>query len=76
MVLYPAPAEFEAALGTPVEAVLLRLDPAAPDGYARGFAPDFGMPRERHLAYAFTWFALAATLLAIWVGTNLTRRET
>lgn len=75
LLLYPAPAEFQAALGAPIEPELLRLDPAAPDGYARGFAPDFGMPRERHLAYAFTWFALAVTLFAIWVGTNLRRKE-
>lgn len=83
VVLYPSPDELAAALGAAAGTAtgaalsprLLRLDPAAPDGFARGFAPDFGVSRERHLAYATTWFALAATLLAIWVLTNLGPRE-
>lgn len=65
IVLYPEPAALAAALAAPVAPQLLRLDPAAPDGFARGFAPDFGVSRERHLAYAATWFALAATLVAL-----------
>lgn len=83
VVLYPTQAELAAALGLAPGVApratllprLLRLDPAAADGYARAFAPDFGVSRERHLAYAVTWFALAATLLAIWVLTNLRPRE-
>jgi surfeit locus 1 family protein len=75
VVLYPTRDALAAALGAPLEPGLLRLDPAAPDGYARGFAPDFGVSRERHLGYAFTWFALAATLVAIWIVTNLRPRE-
>jgi cytochrome oxidase assembly protein ShyY1 len=74
-VLYPTHEALAAALGAPLEPHLLRLDPAAADGYARDFAPDFGMPRERHLGYAFTWFALAAALAAIWILTNLRPRE-
>jgi surfeit locus 1 family protein len=74
-VLYPTHEALAAALGAPLEPRLLRLDPAAADGYARDFAPDLGMPRERHLGYAFTWFALAATLVAIWILTNLRPRE-
>lgn len=75
VVLYPSRAELEAALGGAIEPGLLRLDPAAPNGLARGFAPDFGVSRERHLAYATTWFALAATLVIIWILLHLRRRE-
>lgn len=30
---------------------------------------------EKHIEYAFTWFALAATTLALWLGLNLKKRE-
>ncbi|GAC1331695.1 MAG: SURF1 family protein [Steroidobacteraceae bacterium] len=51
---------------------LVLLDPGEPDGYVRewsapGFAP------MRHLGYAVQWFALALTLLVIYVVTNLRR---
>ena len=75
VVLYPSREALAAALGAPVEPRLLRLDPAAADGYQRGFAPDFGVSRERHLAYAATWFALAATLLALWIRATLRAKE-
>ena len=74
IVLYPTPVELGAVLGTAVEPLLLRLDAAAANGYARGFAPDFGFPRERHLGYAATWFLLALAVGAIWVVTNLEPR--
>lgn len=34
-----------------------------------------GFGRERHLGYAFQWFALAATLLIIYVFVNVKRRQ-
>jgi surfeit locus 1 family protein len=51
---------------------LVLLDPGEPDGYVRdwsapGFAP------MRHIGYAVQWFALALTLLVIYVVTNLRR---
>jgi len=67
VVLYPAVEALADALGHPVEPVLIRLDPAAADGYARGFAPDFGVSRARHLGYAATWFLLALTLVVLWL---------
>jgi len=33
--------------------------------------PDSGVAKHRE--YALTWFALAATTLALWVGLNLAR---
>src|SRR3546814_19024501 len=45
---------------------VLRLDPAAPLGYARDLdvLPNT-LPPERHLGYAVQWFALALAVLAI-----------
>jgi surfeit locus 1 family protein len=53
---------------------LVLLDAGEPDGFVRdwtapGFAP------MRHIAYAVQWFALALTLLVIYVITNLKRRS-
>lgn len=46
---------------------LLLLDAAAPDGYRRDWRPsDFGP--ERHIGYAFQWFALAATLVILYLA--------
>jgi surfeit locus 1 family protein len=51
---------------------LVLLDPAEPDGYVRSWAPP-GFPPMRHVGYAVQWFALALTLLVIYVVTNLRR---
>lgn len=49
------------------------LDPPAPDGLSRQ-RPAPGFNREKHLGYAFQWFALATALLVVYVVVN-TRRE-
>jgi surfeit locus 1 family protein len=54
---------------------LVLLDPAESDGYVRSWAPP-GFPPMRHIGYAVQWFALALTLLVIYVVTNLRRGET
>jgi surfeit locus 1 family protein len=51
---------------------LVLLDPVEPDGYVRSWAPP-GFPPMRHIGYAVQWFALALTLLVIYVITNLRR---
>ncbi|MGB6307091.1 MAG: SURF1 family protein [Steroidobacteraceae bacterium] len=51
---------------------LVLLDPGEPDGYVRHWSPP-GFPPMRHIGYAVQWFALALTLLVIWVVTNLRR---
>jgi surfeit locus 1 family protein len=51
---------------------LVLLDPGEPDGYVRNWTAP-GFPPMRHIAYAVQWFALALTLLVIYVVTNLRR---
>jgi len=61
--------ELGAALGTPLAARVLRLDPALAIGYARDLEvlPNT-LPPERHRGYAVQWFAMAAALalLSLW----------
>ncbi len=49
------------------------LDPNAPGGFVREWKPYYGIPVERHQAYAFQWFALAAALAIIYLVVNLKR---
>lgn len=61
---------------TLTDAVIL-LDPAAPDGYVRNWQPTFGgMGPERHIGYAVQWFALAITLIIIYIVMNFKRSST
>jgi surfeit locus 1 family protein len=53
---------------------LVLLDPGEPDGYVRNWTAP-GFPPMRHIGYAIQWFAMAATLLVIWVVTNLKRPD-
>lgn len=60
------PAALAAALRQPALAPrVLRLDPALPVGYERDLdvLPNT-LPPERHLGYAFQWFALAVAVIA------------
>jgi surfeit locus 1 family protein len=72
---YPSRPELQALLherDLSAAGELVLLDAAEPDGYLRRWkAP--GLPPMRHLAYAVQWFGLAATLLVIYVATNLRR---
>lgn len=51
----------------------VRLDPAAA-GVLTWNGTEPGFRRERHLGYAFQWFALAATLLVIYLVVNTKKR--
>ncbi|MGN7726873.1 SURF1 family protein [Luteimonas sp. 22616] len=55
---------------------VLKLDPAAPLGYARDLdvLPNT-LPPERHLGYAVQWFALAAAVLVIALLLTLRKRK-
>lgn len=53
---------------------LVDLDPGQPNGYHRHRAVP-GSDEPMHLGYAFQWFALAVTLVVIYVATNLKRPE-
>ena len=68
---FPTQADVEAALGQPVESRILLLDASSPDGYQRSWRPSVGFPPERHLGYAIQWFALAVTLIVIFVALSM-----
>ena len=53
---------------------ILRLSSPTPDGILREWVkPGFG--KEKHLGYAFQWFALATALLIIYLAVNVERKE-
>jgi surfeit locus 1 family protein len=70
---YPSLAELGAALGAPLAARILLLDPQAPFGYVRDWQPP-GMAPLRHLAYAIQWWSFAALALIVWAVMS-TRRN-
>jgi len=71
---YPTQAELEQALGRPVVAEVLLLESDEPNGFLRDWQPS-GLTAERHLGYAFQWFALALTLAVLVVVSFLKSRE-
>ena len=62
---YPSVAELSAALGAPLAARIVLLDPQAPFGYLRDWQPP-GMAPLRHLSYAIQWWSFAALALIVW----------
>ena len=62
---YPSVAELSAALGTPLAARIVLLDPQAPLGFVRDWQPP-GLAPMRHFGYAFQWWIFAALALAGW----------
>lgn len=56
-----------------LEQVLL-LDPNQPQGYRREWSPYIGISPDRHRGYATQWFALAVTLIVIYVVVTFRRR--
>ncbi len=70
VVQYPRGAELECLFGQPVVPGLLLLDPDQPQGFARDWNAEL-LPPERHLGYAFQWFALAGALLIVFIVVNL-----
>ncbi|WP_428354965.1 SURF1 family protein [Methyloprofundus sp.] len=57
-------------LNQPIEDFQLQLSAAEPYGYVRDWQIHARIPPEKHTAYAFQWFALAATLtlLVLWIS--------
>ena len=62
---YPRAAELGAALGAPLAARIVLLDPQAPFGYVRDWQPP-GMAPLRHLSYAIQWWSFATLTLIGW----------
>lgn len=71
-VQYPAHDELRCRFDGRLASGLLLLDPQAPDGFLREWAPDHLEP-EVHLGYAVQWFGFAAALLVIFVVVNWKR---
>lgn len=69
---YPHLADLRTAIGRALEPRIILLDPAQADGFVRAWQPS-QFPPERHLSYAITWFALAATVAGLFVALNLRR---
>jgi len=63
---YPDMAQLAAALGAPLAARILLLDPGAPLGYVRDWQLP-GVPPLRHFSYAIQWWAFALLTVALWV---------
>ncbi len=70
LVQYPRIHELECLLERPVASGVILLDADQADGYQRDWLAGL-MPPERHLGYAFQWFALAGALLIVFVIVNL-----
>lgn len=69
---FPKLSDVAAALDRPLAPWVLLLDRDQPDGFVREWRPAT-FPAARHLGYAVTWFALALTLIVIYVAVNLHR---
>ena len=67
---YPRMQDVRDALGLDVQPQVILLEAQEPDGFVREWRPKT-FPPERHLGYAVTWFALAATVVIIFLVTNL-----
>jgi len=57
---------------------VVRLAPAPDSGFVRDWAPPGtgGISRQRHIAYAVQWFAMAAVVAGLYVVLNTKRDET
>ena len=66
--------KMEETLGVDLLPFVIELEPTEPYGFDRGWPPHGGLTPRRHRAYAFQWFALALTLVVIYVVVNLRRR--
>lgn len=72
LVVFPDMAELAEQVSSDLYPMVLLLDASAEDGFKRDWSPvNFGP--ERHIAYAVQWFALAATLLVIFLIVNVKR---
>ena len=73
---FPTTDELTAALGEPVEPLIVLLGPQAPDGYDRRWQPALRMTPARHVAYAIQWFALAIIAVIVLIAASLRHGRT
>lgn len=69
---FPTMADLSAALGKPLEAQQLLLNPDEPQGYVRDWHVG-GIGPERHIGYAVQWWCFAALALGLYVRLNWRR---
>jgi surfeit locus 1 family protein len=63
---FPTMADLSAALGVPLEARQLLLNPGDPFGFVRVWQFNSGFGPERHLSYAVQWWAFATLALVLY----------
>jgi len=69
-------APIQRRLGYEIAPFVVLLNPSATVSFKREWLPvNTAMPPQRHVAYAVQWFALALTLLIIYLVVNTKRRE-
>jgi cytochrome oxidase assembly protein ShyY1 len=61
-------------LEQPLPPYVVRVDAGVPGGLVRDW-PEPGFGREKHLGYAFQWFAMAAAVVILYVALNLRRKQ-
>ncbi|MBV8909463.1 MAG: SURF1 family protein [Gammaproteobacteria bacterium] len=71
---YPRIEELAEALGKPLSARILLLDPGTPYGFEREWQPP-GLGPMRHFGYALQWWMFAGLALAAWFILRRHRRE-
>ena len=71
---FPDMGQLAAAYGTPLQPVLLLLDPDSGPGYVRDWHPP-GISPERNFSYAIQWWSFALLAVAMFVGLNLKKRN-
>lgn len=60
--------------GQPLLPYVLRLNPESASGFKRNWHKP-GSGKDKHIGYAYQWFALAVTLIIIYIALNLKKRS-
>lgn len=74
VVNYPSLEELESLFGLPIAPYTLWLDAAQPYGFDRDWQPQ-ELTVEKHLGYAFQWFALALAVLVMFATLHIKRND-
>jgi len=67
-------AEIEGTLKVELLPYIVRLNPESPAGFTRSWK-DPGSGEEKHLGYAFQWFAMATAIFVIYLVLNVKRTK-
>lgn len=75
VIQYLKPSRVSEQLGSPVVSRVIQLDPEADHGFRRDWGAPVSFGPERHIGYAVQWFALAGTLLVLFVVLSVRGRS-